>query len=153
MWGNWSPEIIAGRYRYKISIFLNIGIKTEDGAGLSSHDIMRSITMIHCVPSASALRQWRPITFIWHFIAVRSQQLSAMLKGGHRLPVCREADGKEPDGSWRFAGGEDEREGWEKVGPPQLQRAPGLSSAPLMLSGSFHLLYQDFHPTPPTADV
>lgn len=76
----------------------------EDGAAVSSHDIMRSITMIHCVPSASALQQWRPITFIWHFIAVRSQQLSAMLKGGHRLTVCREADEKERDGSWRLLG-------------------------------------------------
>lgn len=105
---NCRPDIIVGTYRYKniyIYIILNIRIKREDGAALSSHDIMPSITMIHCVPSASALRQWRPITFIWHFIAVRSQQPSAMLKGGHRLTVCGEAHEKEQDGSWRVLGG------------------------------------------------
>lgn len=74
---------------------LNLHIKIEEGAAASSHDIIRSITMIHCVPSASALRQWRPITFIWHFMAVRSQQLSAMLKGGHRLPRLQKRSRRE----------------------------------------------------------
>ena len=60
----------------------------------SSHDVIHSITMIHCVVQASALWQQRPISFIWHFIAVRSHQLSAMLKGGHLLIVLWEANKK-----------------------------------------------------------
>lgn len=109
---------------------LNLHIKIEEGAAASSHDIIRSITMIHCVPSASALRQWRPITFIWHFMAVRSQQLSAMLKGGHRLPRLQKRSRRERArreleelGERRRRGREGGREGWEKARPPPLRPA------------------------------
>jgi len=60
-------------------------------------DITHSIiTMIHCVVSAAALWQWLSISFIWHFIAVRSQQPSVMLWGGHSPRVHGEGCKREP---------------------------------------------------------
>lgn len=75
-----------------------------------SHDITHSITMIHCVARASALWERRPISFIWHFIAVRSQRLRATLEGGHSLIVRWGRDG-----GWAgWTGGREDgwREGW-----------------------------------------
>lgn len=116
---------------------LNLHIKIEEGAAASSHDIIRSITMIHCVPPASALRQWRPITFIWHFMAVRSQQLSAMLKGGHRLPRLQKRSRWERARRELEELGERRRRGREgRMGESETTAATtsrGLSSA-------FHLL-------------
>ena len=102
-----------------IIVLLNENVWNEQeqrGARLSHDIIIHSITMMHCV-----VWQWLSIRFIWHFIAVRSQQLSAILKGGRSLIVHRdraargsqEMEGRGNIGNIVGEKWECEREGWE----------------------------------------
>lgn len=81
----------------------------ERGERSSGAAMTSSRTMIHCVAQAFALRPRRSISFIWHFMAVRSQWLS---KGGRSADSpLRALRGEEPGGGGRGAGGRGVKEG------------------------------------------